>query len=264
MNYKLVAIDLDDTLLTSNSTIDDYTKQTIQKVVNAGVTVIIATGRMIRSARIFIKELGLTTPCITYAGALITNYDGTNLFSNAMDPKTTHALVQYCLDRDIHIQLYTNEDFIYAKENRFSAHYAKHQKFNGIEDRNYILNPNVESPKALIIDDPDKIVEIQKQMQQDFPNLRFFRSRPMYVDIVEPHTNKGTALEFLLNYYGIVKEEVIAIGDNEVDIEMLKLAGLGICVKNALPHVKEYANYITDTNDNLGVAKALEKFILEA
>lgn len=263
MQYKLLAIDLDNTLLNSNREIDNYSLNVINAAKRKGIIVIIATGRMIRSVRPYLELLDLNTPCISFAGARVCLPGGEVLYETPLPSETAHELALYCRKKDIHLHFYTSDNYFYFNDNEMSRGYAKLQTFSGIADEEYMLNPDIVTPKALIIANPENITSLQQELREHFSGLSVVRSHDRYLDITDKKASKGSALKFVLDYYNIDKSEVIAFGDNEIDIDMLRLAGLGVCVENAESEVKLVAGFITRSNNDFGVALAIEKFVLE-
>ena len=104
---------------------------------------------------------------------------------------------------------------------------------------------------------------MQPQAQARFPNLRVVRSKPIYLEFNSPTANKGAALKFIAQQYGIAREEILAIGDSQIDISMFEYAGLGVCLENGTSDAKEAAGYVAPSNDNDGVADAIEKYVLQ-
>lgn len=116
--------------------------------------------------------------------------------------------------------------------------------------------------KVVVLADDIHCQKLVKEGQKKFPHLAIMRSHQLVVEAITKGINKGEAVKWLCNKYGISTDEAIAMGDSENDIEMIKAAGLGIAVGNAMPNVKLAADYIADTNDNDAVAKVIYEFCL--
>jgi Cof subfamily protein (haloacid dehalogenase superfamily) len=115
--------------------------------------------------------------------------------------------------------------------------------------------------KILIAGDKELIIEIeQKLLLLHQGELNIYKSQPRYLEVINPQASKTKAIEFLIDKFGILQTEVIAIGDNYNDVGMIEFAGIGVAMGNAPEEIKLSANYVTDTNNNDGVAKALAYF----
>jgi hydroxymethylpyrimidine pyrophosphatase-like HAD family hydrolase len=122
----------------------------------------------------------------------------------------------------------------------------------------------VVTPKVLFISDIERMDDIQAKAEAEFPMLNIKRSKPTYIEFSTPGVSKGDALKFVAEYYGVKKEEVIAVGDAEIDIPMLEFAGLGVAMANATSVTKKVADTICPSNNEGGVADVIQKYILEA
>ena len=261
MNYKMIAIDLDNTLLTSEKNIDQETIDLIKKADEAGKKVILATGRMFEAAVNFLEELELDTPLITYNGALIKNKNGEVIQENLISDELTKEVVEFAEDFGLHIQYYSEGNYYYRWENNYAREYGEITGLTGIETRvklqNYIEKPAL---KLLVIEEEEKRREYFKKELYKYYKHRLSISSSMetYIEITASNVNKGRALADLADSYNILPEEIIAVGDGYNDLPMLEMAGLGVAMENASEKVRAKADRITQSNDDQGVAKVLE------
>ncbi|HLR64351.1 MAG TPA: sugar-phosphatase [Pseudogracilibacillus sp.] len=267
--YKLLAIDIDGTLIKNDGEISSKVKEAIQKVKEQGVKVVLVTGRPIGGIAPFVKELGLNQEgdfAITYNGAYLVNtHTGEAVYKNFLtydDLTRLYALSQeleapmhyfgvdqlYAPDKDIHF--YTIRE---AYENNISIQYQPIKE----------LAKDFQVPKVMFIDYPDRLSQTIESVP-DLMKKRYtmVRSAPHFYEVLHSEVSKGMVLKKLLDQLSIAREDVIAIGDGENDLSMIKLAGCGVAMGNAMPSVKEAADYETLSNDEDGVAHALERFIL--
>ena len=115
-----------------------------------------------------------------------------------------------------------------------------------------------------MVKEEDHLKVVEAKLQAELAeHLSVMRSKPFFLEFTELGVTKGTSLAFLIEKLGITREEVIAIGDSYNDVAMIEFAGLGVAMGNAPDDVKELANFVTDTNNNDGVAKVINTFILE-
>lgn len=264
MTIKLIAVDLDDTLLDSKLAVSPRACEAIRQAVARGVTVTIATGRMYCSALVYAKQLNLDVPLITYNGALIKAcLSGETLLNQPVEREFALEVMTLCRERNWYIQTYMNDE-LYVKE--FNEHAAYYQHLSGIKPhaiggRLY----DVEQPpnKLLLMLGVDEIKEAYNIIKARFGNkLTVAITKPTFIEITHPLANKGRALAFLADKLHIRQEEVMAIGDSGNDLDMIKYAGWGVAMGNAREAIKAAARLETLSNDADGVAEAIEKYVL--
>lgn len=263
--YKLIAIDLDGTLLTDELLITPRTIKAIQKAVEIGTVITIATGRMFPSAKSIAKQLGINVPVITYQGAIIKSInDNEVMYERLIPPDIAQRLVEIARDKKLHLQVYQNDILYAASENDKIIEYSKKSNVP------YIIEPDLGKlakqgfTKALFIEEPSYLVNLQDELRALFgENAHIAKSLVDYLEVTHPEANKGSALLHLASKLGIDRTEIIGIGDNHNDIELIKTAGLGIAMGNGVQELKDIADYISLTNNEEGVLHAIEKFVLE-
>lgn len=262
--YKLIAIDIDDTLLNDNYIITARTEAAIEAAVKKGVKVVLCTGRTIKGALRYYKQLNLDTLFITAGGAEIYDSKQNRLFEDEVDPKLVKQVLQYAYDNGFHAQVYIDGELIYRERNKYSEMYEGPYGFPGTLIPNLMDLKEIITPKVLYVIDADKAPGVQKEVQKLFPSLAIKRSKPSYIEFMSPSISKGTALSFTADYYGINLSDVIAIGDSQIDAAMIEEAGLGVAVQNAPASLKKIADITSPSNEDEGVAYVIEKYILEA
>jgi Cof subfamily protein (haloacid dehalogenase superfamily) len=258
--YRMLAIDLDDTLLNDDLHITQGTSQAINSAISQGVHVTLATGRSFPSAQKIAAQLGLNVPIITYQGSLIKNLlDGHILYERAVPAEAASYIYEYCEKHDLHLQLYFGEDLYVQEDNEKIKLYAAQSKitYRVAED----FKKLVQMPQ--IIDEPDRLTQIEAELGAQLKGrVHITKSKPNYLEFLHPEGNKGAAVSFLANHYGCSMEQVIAIGDSWNDREMLQVAGLGVAMGNAIDDLKIIADYVTLSNNEEGVKHVIEKFVL--
>lgn len=262
--YKLVAIDLDDTLLNDEAVVSEATKSTLAEAVAMGVIVTLATGRMYASAAQVAKQLQLNVPLITYQGALVKNsLDGQILYNRPVLTDVTQWIYDYCMEHGLHLQAYVNDQLYVQQDNEKIIAYSK------LSNIPYIIEPNfaaiIAQPqsKLLIIDEPSKLDVIGDHFRGVLgARAHVTKSKPNFLEIMHPEGTKGSALRFLTEHYGCTLEETIAIGDSWNDHDMVELAGLGVAMANAVQPLKDIADYITASNNEDGVKLVFDQFVL--
>jgi Cof subfamily protein (haloacid dehalogenase superfamily) len=263
--YKMVAIDVDDTLLNDDMQITEATKISLAAAIGQGILVTLATGRMFASAQKIAVQLGFNVPIITYQGSLVKNLlDEKVLYERSVPFEAAQFLFEYAGKNDLHLQVY-HDDKLYVKEDN-----QRIKDYSALSNIPYIVaedfNSFVHKPltKMLFIDDPDKLDLIAADLQRQIGSiLHITKSKANFLEFLHPEGTKGHAVKSLASHYGYDVSEVIAIGDSWNDHEMLEVAGLGVAMSNAVESLKQIADYITLSNNEDGVKHVIDKFILK-
>ena len=262
--YKLIAIDIDDTLLNDSIEISDKVRAAIEKAIEAGVKIVLCTGRTIKGAERFYDQLGLDTLFITAGGAEIYDTDKKRVFENEVEPSLVKKVLEYAYERGIHAQVFTDGELVYRERNKYSELYEGPYGFQGKLVPDLLEKEDIQTPKVLFVVDRDKADAIQQDVEKKFTSLAIKRSKHIYIEFWSPGVNKGVALEFAAKYYSIDIKDTIAIGDSQIDAPMIEAAGLGVAVENAPDSLKQVADITCPSNEDDGVAYVIEKYILEA
>lgn len=264
MAYKLIAIDIDDTLLTENGEIPERVRESVDNAKKKGVHVVLSTGRTRKGAQRFYDQLQLDTLMITSGGAEVYDANQERVFECAVDPAIVKDLLKYAYNKGLHPQVYMDGELVYRDRNKYAKLYEIPYGHLGIEVPDLLEHDNIITPKVLYVMDEHKVESIKKETEALFPMLTIKRSKPMFLEFAHPSVSKGKALEFVANYYGVSSDDIIAIGDTEIDIPMIEFAGLGVAVENGYQHVKDAADIVCASNEEAGVADVIQKYILEA
>ena len=264
--YKLIAIDMDGTLLREDKTVSDRTKKVIAKAVQKGVKIVLASGRPIEGLERYLEELGLNSKedyVMSFNGSVIQNACTKEIISKNI-LKGSHLKELYTLSKEIgvNIHAFSNEGCITPRMNEYSE---VEGRINGIpvHEVNYDMLSDEEDIIKIMFIDPEEVLEeaIKKIPQAIFDQYTVVRSAPFFLEFLNKASSKGTGVKALAEHLGIKQEEVICIGDAGNDLDMIKFAGLGVAMGNAFDEVKEAADYITHNNDDDGVAHVIEKFV---
>ena len=270
MNKKLIAVDLDGTLLNSESKLSPYTIETIQKVSEQGHRIIITTGRPYRMADHIYKELGLESPMINFNGALthIPNKKWSKELSMTLDKKYLLDMVK----RENDIQA----DFIAGEyRNKFYVTHTYHHTIDpalfGVSKisskTKFEARKVTENPNAILFqtraEDKYALAEEMRDYYHHELEINSWGGPLNILECAPKGVNKAFALNYLLETYGLDRKDLIAFGDEQNDTDMLAFAGTGFAMKNANPVLLPYADKQTEyTNDQDGVARQLEKLFL--
>ncbi len=270
--YKLLALDLDGTVLNSNNTISPVLVDTIKRI-SQQTHVVIVTGRHHVAAEPYYRELGLTTPIICCNGTYIFDYQkNTILNENAIEKHNASEFISLAESNNLKMVMYVRDAMLYS--NREPIDYMEElcEWSNSFPDE---LRPNIRKVDNFLteLNDTDYIWKfvVEGINIDEFTNIPFIkdnfngeRSWSNRTDFANAGNSKGNALISYTERLGITPQQVVAIGDNHNDISMLKFAGLGIAMINAESAVKNTADLVTDfNNDHLDVLSELLTALFE-
>lgn len=266
--FKMVCLDIDGTLLNSRHEITEKTKQVIQQVANEKqIPVILVSARMPKGMLFLQKELNIVQPIICYSGAFIWNNRDSllNITIPVSNVKKVYTIVK---SLGIHISLYKDDEWYIEEMDEWAKQESEITNISpAITDFNNLFTmweqENTGPNKILCMAESHDIQQLDAKMKDYLSNhLNIYPSKPAYLEIMPNHATKTSAIECLCREFDIQQKEILAIGDNYNDLNMIEYAGLGIAMGNAPEEVKQIADDITLSNDEDGVAEALKKYIL--
>jgi len=265
--YKAVFLDMDGTLLKSDHSVSDETIQTIHHLTNNGVAVILVSARPINAVLPTFRHIGLpaTSPVITLNGSYIVENDQP-IFQAMVDLDTTTRVTEEVRPFKATIAYYLQREWFSEKKDAWTDHEQKIMDVpvevgpigslvNDWAERK--IGPN----KMMVMSEPDNISQIQKHLRSIYNGrLNIYPSKATYLEVMDSRGSKANAVKFVSERLGLSPKEIIAMGDNYNDVEMIQFAGVGVAMGNAPDDIKAVADHVTDTNNNDGVRKAMEKF----
>ncbi len=264
MMYRLLVTDLDGTLVTSTREITPRTLAAVRGAQQRGVRVCLATGRMWSSAEPYVRRLGADPPAILYNGGLVYDFStGTVLYRLPLGYERARAVLEMLREfPSVLPHLYLDDRVYAAGPSELTEQYRRR---NGLQvelvgDLVAFLRPD--PMKILIIGAPNDLHTVLAQIGARALPVHAVFSEPTFLEILPQNSSKGIALEFLAPQLGVALAEVIAVGDNLNDLEMIRTAGLGVAMGNAPAEVKSHADYVTASNNDEGLAIVIERFIL--
>lgn len=274
MTYKMVCIDMDGTLLGKGKRISKESKEVIKKVYDKGVEVVVTTGRIYNNAAYYSHLLGVESPVIAANGAIVRDkHSNKVIYENPIKMEECIKLVELLYKMNVYFHFYTL-DGIYCgneliklgtklymtKQVGYENLKIKYYVIRNLEEwKEFFKRTNGHITKCIAFSlDPNKIVALKKELN-NFKDIVYFGAGSRSVEINNKGVSKGKAVKALADYYGFKREEIVCIGDNENDISMIEYAGFGVAMGNAIEPVKKLADYITDSNKDNGVAKAIKK-----
>jgi len=260
---RLLAIDLDGTLLRSDRRISETNRSAIRRAQSAGITVLLASGRIRPSMQPFANELGLNGPMVCGNGTHAFIDGDRELFTKCMEPAAYRALIDYAGAEDIHLNLYTPDGLFFLSETPWGALYR--QRVESVVPKILPQPFDGKLIKAMIVDSPDRIGHHRDQLSERLDGLqtRATESESEYLEFMALEATKGTALKHIAEELGIAQEETAAIGDYLNDLEMLEWAGLSASLENGHTDAKRVAKVTVSTNDEDGVAEFIDAHVLK-
>lgn len=269
MSIKLIALDIDETLLTTKHEIAESTKVALKKAHEQGIKVVLCTGRPLAGVSMYLNELGLSGSdqyVVTYNGALVQNLDGEiiarNILTNAeyqqIDRFAEHYHVQYnILDEDS--KIYTpNDDIswftvIQAMENEAGIHVRQANQFSD----------DFEIAKAVLVGDTKLLDYAESDPDHILDKDHFYvvRSTDNFLEVMNKEANKGAGLQELAEYLKLKPDELMAFGDERNDLPMFEYVGTSVGMGNGSDYIKGQVSFVTKSNDDDGIAFALNKFL---
>lgn len=290
--YKFVAIDLDGTLLNSYGEVTKDTKEALLKAKSQGVEIVLSSGRPISSTESLAKELGVDNYLISGNGAAVYDIKNQKLIRDRfLSKEQVLNIAKLCEENSFFYNVYT-EDEVIANSLNYNVLFYHKENLKKIEEKRTHINivQNIEKYiedsgkekflKITVCDESQfifnsimkrlKLIDGIDVLETEYMSRKKIKSgtedvniQYFYTEVTNKNVNKWSAIEFLLNELNINKEEVVAIGDNMNDIEMIQNAGLGIVMGNSNPKMKEIADEIVSDNNSEGVLEAFNKFILK-
>lgn len=277
MAYKLICIDVDGTLLNSKHEITPRVKEAIEKAHALGLHTVISTGRMYTDAQYYADLIGVKSPVIASNGAFIKEKDndqviykdilGESLCLELLEIFRKHRTTPYfCTPHKFYYGtilfkfFYIVTKLFGRRNNNLDMEYV----FSWKQWQTVLQQEKEDIVKCEIIYRDAALVEQLRQELANIEQVEVVDSSQYNIEITRKGVSKGKAVAMLAALYNLQREEIIAIGDSANDISMIEYAGLGIAMGNALASVKQCADYITDSNDEDGVANAINRFVLGA
>lgn len=264
MTYKLMAVDIDGTLLNSQGVLTEETKKAIISGVERGLIFTISTGRPIQGVEYLNRMLNLDLPFITYNGAMVVMGKSKEiLYEQRLSAENANRIMELGKEFGTTIIIWSDNKLFVTELNE------KVQEYKGIsnvepivvKDLHELLKTGV--TKILWYDEIDKIEKYQSELGKYLSDsVNFHTSRPMFLEFVDKNASKAIAMERLGEHFGIKRSEMIAVGDGYNDLSMIEYAGLGVAMANSKDEIKEKADFVTLSNDEDGVAHVINKFIL--
>lgn len=264
--YKLLVLDIDDTLTTTASReVPARNLAAIRRAQQAGIYITVATGRGYFGSSYIWRELGLQGPVINYGGALVmdTRTDEP-IHTTQVPPELVTEVLNFAADANLHAHLYQGDTVVYERESAYGKAYADKL---GLP---YVVDPELRHkvwhnvPKVLIVTEDGRAKRMIPGLQKQYAGrLKVSGSSPGFIEFNNPAAHKGSATAFVAEYLGFAQAETVAVGDNSLDLEMIRWAGLGCAVGNAEPQIRAAADLVLPACADMAVEYLIDNVLLK-
>lgn len=269
---KLVAIDLDGTLLNGQKRISARNVETLKQAKKHGVKVVICTGRPLSSVKPYLETLGLLEEgdyAVTFNGGMVQkNHNGERISNYQFSVEDIEKMAKEMERHDLPLDVISGSRVFHVQPTPKERTSIYHTMNPNMDFHHLVVSdfdPAAEYNKMVVaVEDREFLDQKLDCLSEEIKNqYNFVKSRPNLLEILHKEVSKANALQKLGEHLGISAAEMMALGDEENDLSMIQSVGLGVAMGNAVPEVKVLAQHITDTNEADGVAKAVEQFVLE-
>ena len=269
MSYEIIALDVDGTLTNSRKEITDRTRSALIEAQRQGKKVIVASGRHQFGLKDIAKELMLDKfggYIMAFNGGRIIDASTGEVLSARLFPhESIKPVCDAVKDANITVITYEGDTIIMNdKVNDYTYIEKDVHKIEMVVVDDFLSSIKFDVNKILLAGEPDELDEYQKLLSKRYDGLlEIYKSAPYFLELMPFGISKGSMLPLLLEKLHISREELIAFGDNYNDMTMIGYAGMGVAMANGEPEIKKIANYVCPSNDEDGIAQALQKFVLK-
>lgn len=262
MKYKMLVLDMDDTLLTDDHTISKENRAMIAMAQAKGVEVVLASGRPTPAMTHYANDLQ-NNYMISFNGAVVSDLKNDRvLFEQSLTKEQIHELHDYSLKMKTHIITYIKDTIVSETHSEFI------EVERSITGMPHELVPDFKAAvtsnavKCILLEDPAYLKTVENDLKQAMPDLSVSMSKPFFLEVAPNGIDKAASIAFLANKLDIDQSEIIAVGNAGNDLTMIQYAGLGVWVDNVTPELRGFGDVIVASNNNHGVAEVIERYIL--
>lgn len=265
--YKLIALDMDGTLLKDDKTISKANFEAIKTAKQNGYRIVLATGRPAKGIEKYLRQLDLMGDddyAVAFNGAVVQKTKtGHVIAENLMEYGDLQKIYDLSLKLKLNIHTLTVNECITPKINPYSQREARMNNISLIEKPFSAIDKNESIIKIMLVDSKEKLDKAEKLIPKEFHDkYTVVRSEDIFLEFLNKKVDKGFGVKLLAENLGLSPDEIICVGDAGNDIAMVKYAGLGVAMGNAFAEVKKVCNYVTKTNEEDGVSHVIHKFML--
>lgn len=265
--FKIIASDLDGTLLNSEKTVSDYTIETLQKACDQGIDFIICTGRMYGSMEYLIPKIPFCRYAITCMGAEIYDiFENKRIFERPLEDEHVMMLAEYGLKNNIHMNIYIDNVLYTNSLDKYSQKYYEDTTTMALPIEGDVLEflKGKKLSKLIYIGEPEDMPAHNQAIQDMLGGkINICASFKHYVECSHIEAQKDVTLNKFIESLGFTRDELIVFGDSGNDVSMLENTGFSVCVGNGWDEAKKASKIIVESNDNDGVARTVKRLILE-
>ncbi len=264
MAIKLIAFDMDDTLLMDDRTIGKRTLDALRAAHAQGVKIVPATGRGKHSMWKYVEQIGVADAAICTNGAQVYDGDGKTIFENPVPLAAAQRVVRFARENGWYLQGYSADDYFFEQETEETRLYARLAGHMGQAVGDLEAYLRLPPYKLLFVQtDMERMKRLKAAAAPLFgQELCLFVSKPFYLEITSPAATKGKAVLKLAERFGLLPGETMCFGDSGNDLSMIDCAGVGVVMGNAADEIKAHADLIAPSNQDEGVAQVIEKYVL--
>jgi Cof subfamily protein (haloacid dehalogenase superfamily) len=260
---EALACDLDRTLIAEDGILHERTKRALRAARDAGLHVVIVTGRMFRSVHPYVDEAGLDDPVVCYQGAVVADpTTGEFLRHEPIPLETAREAIDAVVGEGFHLNCYVDDELYVAEVTAEARAYADFQglPIHAVGSlRAWLDRPPT---KLVVVGDAHELDGLEQRLKRRFAErLYISKSLPYFLELASPDVNKATGLQFVAEHVGFSIERTVAFGDGENDVELLESAGYAVSVANAHERVLAVADYVCPSADEEGVASVIEAYL---
>jgi Cof subfamily protein (haloacid dehalogenase superfamily) len=265
-SYKMLVLDLDDTLLNDNHSISAYNKEMLLKAQESGVKVVLASGRPTPAMMKYAHDLKLAefdSYIISYNGGMITEMKNQQVvFERSLTKEEIHSLHDFSIKNKVHIITYTEKGVLSETESEYidvelSLTGMAHHKVSSFKDE-----VKSSAVKCILLEEPSYLKTVESKLKSERSDLSVSISKPFFLEVMPQGIDKAASIDVLASQLGIKQEEIIAVGNAGNDLSMIQYAGLGVWVDNVPADLRHHADVVVASNNNDGVAEVVKRFIL--
>lgn len=264
MRYRLLVTDVDGTLLPADRRLPPEVREAVRAAQARGVRVCLATGRMWKSVRPYLEAVGADSPVILYNGAVVYDFRaGRVLERHRLDSEAVRAALEVVREfGDVRPHLFADDRVYVDRQDEQSRAYLQRDGITAEEVGDLLAHLPPDPVKVLVVGEPARLAELDRELSHRAPGVRRVFSERNFLEILPEGVSKGTALRTVCAHLGVPPDQVVAVGDNPNDLEMLDVAGLGVAVCGAHPDLRASADYVTRSGAGRAIVEVVERFFL--
>jgi Cof subfamily protein (haloacid dehalogenase superfamily) len=266
MQYKMLVLDMDDTLLTDDHKISELNKKVLLEAQAKGVYVVLASGRPTSAMIAYAKELELDlndSYIISFNGAIISTVkDDLVLFEQKLTIEQIHELYDYSVKMKTHIITYLDNEIISETDSEYIDIEKEITGLAHIKVPSFKAAVSKPAVKCILLAEPSYLKELEGDLKLAMPHLSIAMSKPFFLEAAQNGIDKAASIKILAEKLNIHQSEIIAVGNAGNDLTMIEYAGLGVWVDNVTPELRDRANVIVASNNDDGVAEVVQRYIL--